>query len=67
MQSRQATGFFIEVVIIVAILGTLSAIAIPNIGLLVNKGRVESREMELHDIQTAVVQMLSDSFHSCAA
>jgi len=45
----------------VAILGTLTAIAIPSIGKLVNKGKTESCEAEFHNIQTAVTEMLSDS------
>jgi type II secretory pathway pseudopilin PulG len=58
---RTGAGFFIEVVAVVAILSTLSALAIPNIGKLINKGKTESCETEFHNIQTAVIEMLSES------
>jgi Tfp pilus assembly protein PilE len=61
MQNRQVVGYFLEAFVAVAVLGILSAIAIPQIGHLVNEGKVESYESELHNIQTAVTEMLSDS------
>jgi type II secretory pathway pseudopilin PulG len=61
VQERTASGFFIEIVVVVAILGFLSAIAIPNVGKLVNKGKIESYETELHNIQIAVTAMLAES------
>ena len=61
MQEREGTGFFLEIVVVVAVLGFLAAIAIPNIGQLINKGKIESYEAELHNIQTAVTQMLTES------
>jgi len=61
MQEREGTGFFIEIVVVVAILSVLSAIAIPNIGQLFSKGKIESYESEFHNIQTAVIEMLTES------
>lgn len=61
MQEKQAAGLFLEVFIVVAILGTLSAIAIPRVGEMINKAGVGSQESELHNIQTAVIAMLCDS------
>jgi type II secretory pathway pseudopilin PulG len=61
MQNRRVVGYFLEAFVVMAILGTLSAIAIPRIGHLVNEGKVESYDSELHNIQTAVIEMLSDS------
>jgi type II secretory pathway pseudopilin PulG len=61
MQNRQVVGYFLEAFVVIAILGTLSAIAIPQISHLVNEGKTESYESELHNIQTAVTEMLSDS------
>jgi type II secretory pathway pseudopilin PulG len=61
VQERAGSGFFIEVVVVVAILGILSAIAIPNVGKLIGKGKNESCESELHNIQTAVTAMLTES------
>jgi Tfp pilus assembly protein PilE len=63
MQNRPGMGYFLEALVVVAVLGILSAVALPNIGKLVNKGKVESYGSELHNIQTAVVEMLSDSLN----
>lgn len=43
------------------VLGTLSAIAIPRVGQMIERGDVVAREAELHNIQTAVIEMLCDS------
>jgi len=61
MQERGAFGFFLEALVAIAILGTLAAVAIPNIGTLFSKGKIESRDYELHNIQTAVIEMLTES------
>ncbi len=63
MQNRQGIGYFLEALVVVAMLSSLSAVAIPNIGKLVNEGKIESYDSELHNIQTAVVEMLSDSLN----
>ena len=61
MEDKKGAGFFFEVMIVVVILGSLSAVAFPSFGQLIIKGRAESGDSELHNVQTAVVQMLSDS------
>jgi type II secretory pathway pseudopilin PulG len=61
MQERKNAAFFFETFLIVAILGTLTAVAMPNIGKMVNKGKIESHDAEFHNIHTAVTEMLSDS------
>ncbi len=45
----------------VAILGVLAAVAVPNVGKFIGKGKTEAWETELHNIQTAVMAMLSEA------
>ena len=61
MQERQTARFFLEILVVVVILGTLLAVAIPHINRLFNKDETESYESELHQIQTAVAKMLVES------
>lgn len=61
MQEKQTAGLFLELFVVVGILGILSAIAIPHVGQMTGKSRNAARATEYQDIQVAVVEMLYDS------
>jgi hypothetical protein len=61
MPEKKIAVIFLEIFAVVAILATLSAVALPNVGKLFDKGKVEARESELRNIRTAVVAMLCES------
>ncbi len=55
-------GFtLIELLIVVAILGVLAAVVIPNVGRFIGRGETEAIETELTNIQSAVTAMMVDN------
>ena len=62
MPKRGEKGFtLIELLIVVAILGVLAAVVIPNVGRFIGRGETEAAETELANIQTAVIAMMVDN------
>ncbi len=62
MPKRGEKGFtLIELLIVVAILGVLAAVVIPNVGRFIGAGETEAAKTELSNIQTAVVSMMVDN------
>ena len=60
--SRGEKGFtLLELLVVVAILGALTAVVIPNVVKFMNEGKEEARLAEHHNLQTAVLALLVDS------
>jgi type IV pilus assembly protein PilA len=60
--NQKQNGFtLIELLIVIAILGLIAVIAVPNVGKFIHHGKTESFNTELHDVQTAVVALIADS------
>jgi len=59
---RGEAGFtLIELLIVVAILGVLAAVVIPNVGRFIGRGQTEASATELSNIQAAVTAMMVDN------
>ena len=62
LPKRGEKGFtLIELLIVVAILGVLAAVVIPNVGRFIGAGETEAQETEFANIQTAVHSMMVDN------
>jgi prepilin-type N-terminal cleavage/methylation domain-containing protein len=62
MPGERERGFtLIELLIVVAILGVLAAIVIPNVGRFIGRGENEAADTEFSNVQTAVIAMMVDN------
>ncbi len=62
LPKRGERGFtLIELLIVVAILGVLAAVVIPNVSKFIGRGKTEAAATELANIQSAVVAMMVDN------
>ena len=62
LPKRGQKGFtLIELLIVVAILGVLAAVVIPNVGRFIGAGEEEASDTEFANVQTAVIAMMVDN------
>ena len=62
LPKRGEKGFtLIELLIVVAILGVLAAVVIPNVGRFIGRGEQEAKETEFANVQSAVHAMMTDN------
>ncbi len=59
---RQQAGFtLVELLVVIAILGVLAGVAVPNVGKFIGRGKAESYDTELHNLQTGIMAMMAAS------
>ena len=62
MPKRGERGFtLIELLIVVAILGILAAVVVPNVGRFLGRGEAEAMKAEYHDVGVAVSALMTEN------
>ncbi|MFC1992309.1 type II secretion system protein [Chloroflexota bacterium] len=62
LPKRGEKGFtLIELLIVVAILGVLAAVIIPNVGRFLGRGEDEARRTEFHNVSSAIIALMVDN------
>ncbi len=62
LPKRGERGFtLIELLIVIAILGVLAAVVIPNVGRFIGRGEEEAKNTEFANIQSAMQAMMTDN------
>ncbi|MFC2010740.1 type II secretion system protein [Chloroflexota bacterium] len=68
LPKRGERGFtLIELLIVIAILGVLAAVVIPNVGRFIGRGEDEAKDTEFANIQSAMLAMMVDNTLSTIA
>ncbi|HEY33286.1 MAG TPA: prepilin-type N-terminal cleavage/methylation domain-containing protein [Dehalococcoidia bacterium] len=57
--SKQRGFTLVEVLVVVAIVGVLSAVAVPMVSMFIGEGKTEAQITELHNVETAVTALLA--------
>ena len=59
---RRSGGFtLIELLIVIAIMGVLAAVVVPNVGRFLGRGETEAANTELQNVKSAVLAMMVDN------
>jgi Tfp pilus assembly major pilin PilA len=61
MYEKQTAGYFLICFVVIAVLGILSAIAVPHVSRMIARSESDARTTEFYKIQSAVTEMLYDS------